>query len=453
MHRSLRFKFLVLLLGVVAVALSGTIILRQLMIRDFSDYIEGDTEDKIYWLLAELEGSYERQDGWEAQSQSQDALWALTLGFEVRLFDAEGREITTTDRAIGASSARVQRRLGALSESRPPGKGEFLPYDLFLAGRQIGTLEVRPLQPVRETLFVRRADGFLILSIAIVGGLAVIVSLLFSRRLTRPIKDLSLAVADISTGKLGRRVEADRRDELGDLAGAFNRMATDLERHESLRRKLIADVAHELRTPLGAMRGELEAIIDGVLPNDEKRLQSLYDETGRLRRLVEAIEELNQAEASVLSLMRQQVDLQPFLARIVERFEGQFREKGVALELRCDSGTAIYADPERLSQIVVNLLSNALKATDSGGRVAVGAGRCDAQVMITVEDTGLGIRKEDLPYIFERFYRGPGGGLGIGLTIVKELVEAHHGRIEVTSAPGGTKFTVWLPAGNVHNHS
>jgi two-component system sensor histidine kinase BaeS len=446
MLRSLRSKFLVLLLGVVAVALCGTIVLRQLMIRDFSHYIEGDTEDKIYWLLAELEGSYERQGGWEVQSQSQDVLWALTLGFEVRLFDAEGREITTTERAAAASSPRVRRRLAALSESRPPGKGEFLPYGLFLAGTQIGTLEVRPLQPARETLFVRRADRFLILSIAIVGGLAVIVSLLFSRRLTRPIKDLSLAAGDISTGKLDRRVEADRRDELGDLAGAFNRMASDLERHESLRRKLIADVAHELRTPLGAMRGELEAIIDGVLPNDEKRLQSLHDETGRLRRLVEAIEELNQAEASALSLVRRQVDLQPFLARIVERFEGQFRDKGVVLELRCDDGTHVYADPERLSQIVVNLLSNALKATAAGGRVGIGAAGADGHVRITVEDTGAGIRKEDLPYIFERFFRGPGGGLGIGLTIVKELVEAHQGRIEVASAPGGTKFTVWLPA-------
>lgn len=453
MLRSLRFKFLVLLLGVVAVALSGTIVLRQLMVGDFSDYIEGDTEDKIYWLLAELEGSYERRGGWDVQSQSQDMLWALTLGFEVRLFDAEGREVTTTDRAIRASSPRVQRRLAALSESRPSGKGEFLPYDLFLGGEQIGTLEVRPLQPVREALFVRRADRFLVLSMVIVGGLAVIVSLLFSRRLTRPIKDLSVAAADISKGRLGSRVAADRRDELGDLAGAFNRMASDVERHELLRRKLIADVAHELRTPLGAMRGELEAIIDGVLPNDEKRLQSLYEETGRLKRLVEAIEELNQAEASVLSLGPQKVDLQPFLARIVERFEGQFRAKGVTVELRCDSGTTADADPERLSQIVVNLLSNALKATDSGGRVAVEAAMRAAQVAITVEDTGSGIREEDLPYIFERFYRGPGGGLGIGLTIVRELVEAHHGRIEVTSAPGGTKFTVWLPAGDVHNHS
>ncbi len=171
--------------------------------------------------------------------------------------------------------------------------------------------------------------------------------------------------------------------------------------------------------------------------------------------MVEGIENLNQAEAGVLSLRRQDVQLDTFLGNIVERFRPAFGEKGVGLELQCPGGALrVSADPERLSQVVLNLLSNALKATGSGGRVVVSAAEGSGEVRIAVEDDGAGIREEDLPFIFERFYRGPGGGLGIGLTIAKELVEAHGGRIEAKGGEGkGAAFVVSLPAAGVHNSS
>ena len=201
------------------------------------------------------------------------------------------------------------------------------------------------------------------------------------------------------------------------------------------------------------MRGELEAMIDGLIPDDERRLQSLYDETGRLKHVVDAIEELNQAEASRLSLQRRRLDLKPLLENIVERFRGRFQEKGITLELTCSDGQEVYADPERMSQIILNLLSNALKATGAGGHVTITVASVQGNLRITVEDTGCGIGEEDLPFIFERFYRRPGGGLGIGLTIVKELVEAQGGKIEAKSAPGkGSSFAVLFPL-SVHNSS
>lgn len=329
-----------------------------------------------------------------------------------------------------------------------------MPYPLFLAGKQLGTLEIRQLRPVREDIFLRRSDGFLMLSMVIVGGLSVLLSILFSRRLTRPVKELALAASAISRGDLQRRVAISRHDEVGKLGESFNHMAKALETQQILRRKLIADVAHELRTPLGVMRGELEGLMDGLIPNDSVRLQSLYDETGRLKNMVDAIEELNKAEASLLSLERHRIDLRSFLRNIVERFRTRFQEGGVVLELICPEGLSLYADPERLSQIILNLLSNALKATPSGGSVSVRVGSTEGRLEITVADSGSGIREEDIPFIFERFYHGPGGGLGIGLTIVKELLEAHGANITVKSIPGnGSSFTMVFPVEVVHNSS
>ena len=453
--KSLRLKFLLLLLGVVALSLSGTIVLRELMLRDFNAFLEGDAEDRVYWLLAHLEGSYESSTGWHRNVQAEDALWALNLGFELKLKDEAGEVIMDTEKAIETASPLARRRLMALSQYRTGGtSGEFIPYPLFLKGVQIGTLELRELRHTKEETFIRRSDIFLLLSVLVIGGLAILLSIFFSTRLTRPIKELASAASAIGHGDYTSQVAVTRRDEVGELSESFNRMAKALETHELLRRKLIADVAHELRTPLGVMRGELEAMMDGLLPDNPERLQSLYEETGRLKSMVDGIEELNRAEASVLSLQCQEFDAQSFLTHIVDRFAAAFQEKGVTLQLACDSATGIFADPDRLSQIVVNLLVNALRATGQGGYITIYVTQTVEEVGISVEDDGSGIRAEDLPYIFERFYRGPGGGLGIGLTIVKELAGAQGGRVEVKSVHGqGSLFTIYLPARGVHNSS
>jgi two-component system sensor histidine kinase BaeS len=455
MFRSLRVRFLLLLLAVVVISLFGTITVRELMLSDFRAYLEGEAEDKVYLMQADLEGAYERYGGWKSDVQAEGAIRALMSGFEVRLKDQEGKLVIDTDRAIENASPLLKRRLKALEQfSVPESASAFVPYPLFLAGRQIGTLEVRQLRPIREDVFLQRSNRFLLLTVLILGGIAVLLSILSSRRLTRPVKELARAASAISRGDFKNRVVISRRDEVGELAETFNHMAKALETQELLRKKLIADVAHELRTPLGVMRGELEGMIDGLFPNDSARLQSLYEETGRLKNMVNAIEELNKAEASLLSLQRQWIDLVSFLGSIVERFRITFQEKGVFLELTCPEKVSLYADPERLSQIVLNLLSNALKATPAGGHVSIKVEVGDSTLGITVEDTGDGIGETDLPFIFERFYKGARGGLGIGLTIVKELAEAHGARIEVKSAlEKGSSFTIFFPKEAIHNSS
>ena len=455
MLRSLWIKFLILLVIISAIALSSAFVLREFMIHDFGKYLEGEMEDRIYWVIADLERSYEKYSSWKEDVIMEDTIWALMLGLEVRIKDVNDKVIMDSEKALNSLSPLVKRRLNAISQYRSPKTDNtFQPYPLFLAGKEIGSLEVRFLKPRKESIFIARSNTFLLIALLIVGVVAILLSVLFSKKLTNPIKNLDSATEAIMEGNLKKRVAVSGNDEIGRLSETFNKMAQKLESQESLRRKLISNVAHELRTPLGAMRSEMEGIMDNIVPLDKKQIQSLYEEAGRLKHILEGIEDLAQAEASSLTLEKQLVELKPFLTHIVERFSSLCQGKGVSIELECADTIMINADPEKLSQIVINLLSNALKATETGGYVHVKAGRSASQVFMEVEDTGIGIKQEDLPFIFERFYKASEGGLGLGLTIVKELIEAHSGRIEVKSEFGkGSAFTVFIPLNNVHNSS
>ena len=447
MFKSLWLKFVILLITVSLIALSAAFLLRELMLKDFREYLEGEREDRIYWITAAMESSYDKNEGWSTKDVVEDMIWALMLGFDVRLYDMKGEVIMDTERAINAQSQAVVRRVIALSDFDERRTGEkFLPYPLFLGGEQIGHLEVSLLSPRKEGVFVARSDRLLLVSLLVLGGFAIIFSVFFSRKLTFPIKGLTRAATDISGGNLKSRVKISGNDEIAQLSDAFNRMAQSLEIQESLRRKLTTYIAHELRTPISAIRGELEAMIDGLIPIDKEHLQSLYAEIGRLRKIIEGIEELSQAEASSRYLRKTIFPLYPFLEGISGRFGMLFAEKGVGIELSCDEKLTINADPDRLSQIIINLLSNALKATESGGNVMITANEGPTGTVIEVGDSGSGIADEDIPFIFERFYRGAKGGLGIGLTIVRELIEAHGGTITARSDAGkGAVFTLTFP--------
>ncbi len=447
MLRSLWVKFFLLLFIVSLVALSSAFILRGLMIRDFRDYLEGEMEDKVYRVVANMEGTYEKYSDWKEDIIAEDAIWAFMMGLEIKLKDMNGTIVMDTERAIKKLSPLMQRRIMAISERRQSTeKGDFLPYPLFIAGKEIGRLEVRFLLPEKEFIFIKRSNQFLLISLLAVGGSAILFSLIFSRRLIDPIKKLDSAAKAISEGDLKSRVGNFGRDEIGRLSETFNAMAQHLDKQESLRRKLISDVAHELRTPISAVRGEVEGMIDGLIPADKGHLHSLYEEINRLQHILEGIEELSQAEASAMWLKKQDIKLKPFLTHIMERFSKLMFDRGISFEIQCKDDLFVNADPDRLSQIIVNLFSNAIKATDRNDKVWVRSGKQNSEIFIEVGDTGHGIRPEDLPYVFERFYKVSEGGLGLGLSIAKDLADAHGGRIEVKSVyEKGSAFTVWLP--------
>ena len=453
MIKSLRIKFLILIFLISVISLSAALFFRELIIKDFREYLAGKTEDRIYRVMAEMEGSYEKYSGWNTAALRDNAVWAFLFGYEVKVFDKADNELMNTNEALSSLSPLMKKRIVAITgfpvEQKQDDKGMFQEYPLFLGGKDIGDLEIRPIKAGgegKETIFMMRSNRFLIASIFIVGALAVILGFVFSRKLTEPIKKLTIAAGNISEGNMQSRVSVRGHDEISDLARAFNTMADNIEIHESLRRKLTANIAHELRTPLSAMQGELEGMIDGLIQVDRERLLSLHEETDRLKTIIEGIEALSKAERSVLELRKQTIRMKPFLVHIKDRFQKIFFDKGVGLELDADESVTLDADPDKVSQIVINLLSNALRATGSGGRVRVRAGRDDSEGFIEVVDTGSGIKKEDLPFVFERFYKSSEGGLGLGLTIAKELADAHGGRIEVRSEYGkGATFTLFIP--------
>lgn len=301
-------------------------------------------------------------------------------------------------------------------------------------------------------------------ALALAGGAAfvaaLVVSILVSRRVVLPVQEMQAASQRIAGGHYGERVgvPGDARgedlDELGQLALSFNRMASQLEQIEAMRRNLIGDVAHELRTPLTSIKGYMEGLVDGVLPAEAATFQQVYHEADRLQRLVRDLQELSRVEAGALALDRRPTPVSRLVDAVVDRLGRQFEEKGVALEADVPADLAtVRADEDRIGQVLLNLLGNALQYTPAGGRVNVRAGQEGDTVRLAVEDTGVGIPPEHLAHVFERFYRvdksrsRAGGGSGIGLTIAKHLVEAHGGEIRAESAGSdqGSTFSFTLP--------
>jgi two-component system sensor histidine kinase BaeS len=454
MIKSLWVKFLILLFSVSLISLSAALSLRELIIKDFEEYLDGETEDTIYRINAVIEGTYEKYSGWNQGALKDDAVWALLLGYELKILDMNENELVNTKKAVESFTPLMKRRIIALSgfssDDGQSSREEFSSYPLFLGGKNIGSLYIKPVMfrkgQGKETIFMMRSNRFLLLSLFFVGGVSLFMSLIFSKKMTDPIKKLTDAARDISQGKIKSRVSFSGNDEISTLARTFNAMASNLEIQESLRRKLTANIAHELRTPLTVIQGELEGMIDGLIETDKERLLSLHEEAARLKKIIEGIEDLSKAEACILELNKQSFDLKPFLTNIKVRFESLFNDKGVALNLECGDRSTLYADPDKISQIVINLMVNALKATEKGGSVGIKAGINGSEGYIEVTDTGSGIKKEDMPFIFERFYKTSKGGLGLGLSIAKELADAHGGRIEVQSEYGkGSKFILYIP--------
>jgi signal transduction histidine kinase len=271
--------------------------------------------------------------------------------------------------------------------------------------------------------------------------------------MSRPLSDLTAATRAVAAGDLGVRVPTTYPGEAGELAAAFNQMAEDLARADKLRRNLTADVAHELRTPISVVRGKLEGILDGVYPATSEHLEPVLEEIKLLTRLVEDLRLLALAEAGELPMEKRAMDVGDLLRDAQVNFGPQAADQGVTLALDLPVELPkVVADRRRITQVLGNLLTNALRHTPGGGCVTLSAVASEGMVRVTVADTGRGIPSEDLPYLFERFWRGDksrsraAGGTGLGLAIARQLVEMHGGTISVESTPGqGSKFWFTLP--------
>ena len=323
-------------------------------------------------------------------------------------------------------------------------------------GKVVGTILSPPHPPgltPDETAYLQRTDLALLLASSGALLIALILGALLARNLTRPLRALTRAAHQMAGGKLDQEVRVQSRDEIGELAAAFNQMSRAVARANTARRQMTADVAHELRTPLTVIAGYIESMREGVLAPTPERLSVIYQEIEHLQRLVGDLRTLSQADANNLKLNKELVSPQALLQQIHRAFEHQAVQKGVSLVVSPDAGPpSITVDEDRMAQVLDNLVSNALRFTPAGGRIELAATSQNGQVLLTVHDSGPGISPEDLPFIFDRLYRGDKsrsqetGESGLGLAIAKALVEAHGGRIDVESTPGnGTTFLIHLP--------
>lgn len=321
-------------------------------------------------------------------------------------------------------------------------------FDLPASANALGTLEGN----------FRRLVGLAALAAALMAGVFGWASgALIARRLARPIVALRDAARRFAAGQLSARVsllegEGDPPDEIRELGRSFNLMAERLEQLEQVRRQLTADVAHELRTPVTAAKSLVEAFRDGVLPPDEANLSQLDGELARLGRLVGDLRDLSVAESGKLQLSRDRLDLREVLDSVVEAWRPRFSEAGLTLDFAPDDvPLAVVGDASALERVFNNILANALKYTPTGGQAQVTASRDGAAAVVAVRDTGEGVPPDELPLVFERFFRGKARragqeGTGVGLAIVKEIVEAHRGEVTLDSRLGeGTTVTVRLP--------
>lgn len=322
----------------------------------------------------------------------------------------------------------------------------------ILAGSQVvGTLvpiDPAALTPLEEE-FLSSVSRAALASGAVALGMALILGTVLATHLVSPLRNLIHATERIAQGDLAHRVVVRTRDELGKLAQAFNRMAEALQRSEAARRQFLADVAHELRTPLSVIRGNLEALLDGAFPLTSESLAPVYEETLHLGELVEDLRTLTLADTGHLPLEREKVELGELAEGVVEAVRPVAKEEGVKVVLSRDPDLWAFADPRRIRQVLGNLLSNALRYSPPGSTITVSARRVGNEIWVSVQDQGPGIPEEDLPHIFERFYKADKsraeGGTGLGLAIAKEIVAAHGGRIWAENF-GGARVTFALPA-------
>lgn len=346
-------------------------------------------------------------------------------------------------------------------------------------GRRVGTILVTPpgqaLADSLERRFLTLVNRWFIAAGILAGGLALILGVYLAWQITAPLRELRGAAQAIASGDFGKRVTVSTRDEIGDLARAFNHMAEVLERNAHLRRRLMADISHELRTPLSVISANLEALRDGVFPLTRESLAPLNEEALLLTRLVEDLRQLALAETGQLTLDCEEVSLEDLIQQVVEGHHRQAAEKRIKLKVEIPQRLPMVTlDPQRISQVLRNLLANALRYTPDRGEITVAGWLFEVRpgqlsssdrlpssllplgeglwLSVSVTDTGPGIDSEDLPHVFDRFYRGDksrsrtSGGTGLGLAIARQLVEAHDGKITVDNEPqGGARLIFVLP--------
>lgn len=417
----------------------------------FDQYVRGNLQRISDGVAQIASQSYASYGDWTLESLSAIPRVGSMRGVAVQIINASGAVIY--DDSLASTGDTQADDQGFVLEP----EGPVVTSAVLVGEQQVGTVRVwtygsGAVLGERDVQF--RRGSFLALTIAALVAIAFasIAGVWYASRLVRPIETITAVARSLRQGDRDARTRLTGDDEIAVLGRTFDEMADAIEADRQLERRLTADVAHELRTPLQAIQATVEAMQDGVLPADEERLGVVRDETVRLARLADAILELTRLERGSLPFEMARIDVSAPVRAAVDANEALFESCDLTLSLDVTEGIMVRADADRLQQAIANLLSNAARYTPAGGRVDVRVARENNQALIEVADTGTGIAEEDVPNVFNRFWRADAaratatGGLGIGLAVTKEIVERHRGTIGVESAWGsGTRFTIRLP--------
>lgn len=432
-----------LILVIVLTTVLGYLLIHAAINRAFTDFSKHNMSNQDLVFRQMLVEYYERNGSWSGL----DRLFLRNrdvLPFVIA--DVDGIIVSAPD--LHMIRDRLSR--GELAAGLP----------IIVDGKTVGTLLSRGLLRLRDPVekhFLGTVTVSLWISAVIVSLIGILLSIFLFRQLTGPLKRLNAAAGDIAHGKLTSRVEVHSQDELGHLADSFNEMAASLQESEQAKRQMIADVSHELRTPISVVRTGLEAMRDGLLETTPANIAALHDKILLTTRLVGDLQQLALADAGQLSIHKEALDLNELVERIRATVEVELEDRGVALRIDIPVDLQrVHADRQRIEQVLLNLLANAMRYTPSGGTISIAAKSADEQMLqVSLCDSGPGLSKEDLEHVFDRFYRadaartresGESSGSGLGLAIAKALIEAHGGRIWAeNAAAGGACFHFTLP--------
>jgi signal transduction histidine kinase len=461
-----RLIFMTLVVAVIAVACVG-LLSQRFTLNEFRVYVAHNEETDLRGLRAVLQEHYQQHDGWDGVQQVLERIGS-TAGKQLILVDTQRKMLATAPAQVAHTDVQITPEHNLRWRREELRNGRLMVDEMILNnvphvdlkdshGTPVGALYAAAMFPTgrvrNEQHFVGALNRTLLLAALISAGVALLVAFFLSSRILRPVAALTGAVRRMERGDLSQRVDVSSKDEIGELARSFNSMADSLTRAEQLRRNMVNDVAHELRTPLTNIRCQIETLQDGLVQPTSAVVDSLHEEAILLERLIDDLQDLSLAEAGQLSLNLDRVSVKEEVAQAVKALRRQLDNNKLAVQVDIVEGSSlVFVDSKRFGQILRNLLNNAIRHTPPGGMITIGASQLDSEVEIMIADTGCGIPAEDLPFVFERFYRSDvsrdraTGGAGLGLAIVKQIIAAHGGQIRMESVIGqGTSVYFTLP--------
>lgn len=428
--------------------------------RAFTRYIERHQAEKAAGLVQNLQVYYDaHREGWDTEYVHGLGMYALSEGYILKLYDVNQRSVWDAERHDMRYCHQIMEEISSRMEARRPelsGGFESHSFELTSQGQQIGVAEISYYGPYAldegDFQFLE-ALNHVLLGVAVVSlAAAVLLGFALAGGITRPIAEMASLAERIARGEWSARCQIKpRAAELCELKNALNDMGAVLEQQDELRKRMLSDISHELRTPVANVSSYLEAMEEGLWEPSTERLGHCRRELARLSELIADLEKLRQLESEIFRPERAYFSVNQMLRRVMDSFQAQLEEKGLSARLQAETELELFGDERRLTQVVSNLVSNAIKFSEQGELVLTLQTQQHRAVLI-VEDEGIGVPEAELPLIFERFYRTERsrnrkyGGAGIGLAIARSIVLAHGGSIHAENRPGGgTRFVVTLP--------